>query len=42
MITSQPYIPELIRTMEAQGVLPLPVFINGVEAHTLVSFTDQQ
>ena len=39
VITSQPYIPELIRTMEAQGVLPLPIFINGVEAHTLVRCT---
>ena len=39
VITAQPYIPELIRTLESQGVLPLPIFINGVEAHTLVSLT---
>lgn len=36
VITKQGYIPQLIRTMEEQGVLPVPVFINGVEAHTVV------
>ena len=36
VITNQGYIPQLIRTMEEQGVLPVPIFINGVEAHTVV------
>lgn len=36
VITEQQYIPQLIRELEAQGLLPLPVFINGVEAHTVV------
>ena len=40
VITGQGYIPQLIRTMEEQGVLPVPIFINGVEAHTVVSFWD--
>jgi len=36
VLTEQPYILQLITMMEAQGVLPVPVFINGVEAHTIV------
>ena len=36
VITEQPYIGQLIRCLEGQGVLPLPIFINGVEAHTIV------
>lgn len=36
VITEQPYIAQLVRQMEAEGVLPVPVFINGVEAHTVV------
>ena len=36
VITNQAYIPQLIRTMEEEGVLPIPIFINGVEAHTVV------
>lgn len=36
VITAQPYIADLIRTMEAEGVRPLPIFINGIEAHTVV------
>ena len=36
MITEQPYIAQLIETMEAEGLRPLPIFINGVEAHTVV------
>ena len=36
VITAQPYIGDLIRTMEAQGVRPIPIFINGIEAHTVV------
>ncbi|KAK9800208.1 hypothetical protein WJX73_009512, partial [Symbiochloris irregularis] len=44
VITKQGYIPQLIRTMEEQGVLPVPIFINGVEAHTVVrdQLTSQQ
>lgn len=37
VITRQPYLTGLIRTMEAQGVTPVPIFINGIEAHTVVS-----
>lgn len=37
VITEQLYIGQLISTMEAQGVRPLPIFINGIEAHTVVS-----
>lgn len=36
VITEQKYIPDLIEMMEAQGVIPIPIFINGVEAHTIV------
>ncbi|GLC75961.1 Magnesium chelatase [Pleodorina starrii] len=36
VITEQPYIGQLISQLEAEGLLPLPVFINGVEAHTVV------
>lgn len=36
VITEQRYINDLIRIMEGQGVLPIPIFINGVEAHTIV------
>jgi magnesium chelatase subunit H len=36
VITEQKYIPDLITMMEAQGILPIPIFINGVEAHTIV------
>lgn len=36
VVTEQKYIPDLISLMEAQGVLPIPIFINGVEAHTIV------
>jgi hypothetical protein len=27
----------MVSLMEAAGVIPLPIFINGVEAHTVVS-----
>ena len=40
VITAQPYIGDLIRTMEAQGVRPIPIFINGIEAHTVVRLCD--
>jgi magnesium chelatase subunit H len=36
VITHQPYIPQLIRAFEAAGLLPLPIFINGVEGHVAV------
>jgi hypothetical protein len=36
VITKQPYIGQLIEQMEAEGLRPLPIFINGVEAHTVV------
>ena len=36
VITAQPYIGQLIRAFEAAELLPLPVFINGVEAHMAV------
>lgn len=36
VITNQRYIQDLIRYFEAQGLIPIPVFINGVEAHTIV------
>jgi magnesium chelatase subunit H len=36
VITQQPYIPQLIRAFEAAGLVPLPIFINGVEGHVAV------
>lgn len=36
VITEQRYIGDLMTQMEADGVFPIPVFINGVEAHTIV------
>lgn len=36
VITAQPYIPQLIRAFEAAELVPLPVFINGVEGHMAV------
>ncbi|CAK6692435.1 cobaltochelatase subunit CobN [Synechococcus sp. CBW1107] len=36
VITDQPYIPQLIRAFEAAELVPLPVFINGVEGHMAV------
>lgn len=36
VITSQPYIPQLIRHFEQAGLIPLPIFINGVEGHVAV------
>ncbi|MEL6401350.1 MAG: cobaltochelatase subunit CobN [Cyanobacteria bacterium J06626_4] len=36
VITQQPYIPQLIRAFETAGLVPLPVFINGVEGHVVV------
>ena len=37
-LPSLQYIAQLIETMEAQGLRPLPIFINGVEAHTVVGW----
>ncbi|WP_445633222.1 magnesium chelatase subunit H [Nostoc sp. DSM 114161] len=36
VVTKQPYIPQLIRHFEAAGLIPLPIFINGVEGHVAV------
>jgi magnesium chelatase subunit H len=36
VITEQRYINDLVTILEAQGILPVPIFINGVEAHTIV------
>jgi magnesium chelatase subunit H len=36
VITAQPYVAQLIRAFEAAQLVPLPVFINGVEAHMAV------
>ncbi|MDZ8082849.1 MAG: magnesium chelatase subunit H [Nostoc sp. DcaGUA01] len=36
VVTKQPYIPQLIRRFEAAGLIPLPMFINGVEGHVAV------
>jgi magnesium chelatase subunit H len=36
VITRQPYIPQMIRQFEQAGLIPLPIFINGVEGHVAV------
>ena len=36
VITQQPYIPQLIRQFEQAQLVPLPIFINGVEGHVAV------
>ena len=36
VITRQPYINRMILCLEEQGLLPIPIFINGIEAHTIV------
>ena len=36
VITNQPYIPQLIRHFERENLIPLPIFINGVEGHVAV------
>ena len=36
VITKQPYIPQLIKYFEQEGLIPLPIFINGVEGHVAV------
>jgi len=36
VITEQRYITDLITCIEKNGIIPIPIFINGVEAHTVV------
>jgi magnesium chelatase subunit H len=36
VITDLKYIPDMLSIMEQQGIIPIPIFINGVEAHTIV------
>ncbi len=36
VITKLPYIPQLIRHFEEAGLIPLPIFLNGVEGHVAV------
>ena len=36
VITRQPYIPKLIKHFEKEELIPLPIFINGVEGHVAV------
>lgn len=36
VISELSYINDLLRILEQQGILPVPIFINGVEAHTIV------
>ena len=36
VVTKQPYIAQLIRSFEEAGLIPLPIFINGVEGHVAV------
>jgi magnesium chelatase subunit H len=36
VVTRQPYIPQLICSFEQAGLIPLPIFINGVEGHVAV------
>jgi magnesium chelatase subunit H len=36
VITKQRYIAKLIRYFEQEGLIPVPVFINGVEGHVVV------
>lgn len=36
VITKQAYIPQLICAFEQAGLVPLPIFINGVEGHVAV------
>jgi len=42
VITGLRYINDLISMMEDAGVLPIPIFINGVEAHTIVRTSDNE
>ena len=36
VISGQTYIGNMITLLQSEGIMPVPVFINGVEAHTVV------
>lgn len=36
VISKQPYINQLIRHFESENLVPMPIFINGVEGHVIV------
>ncbi|ELR99823.1 magnesium chelatase subunit H [Gloeocapsa sp. PCC 73106] len=36
VITKQAYIPQLIKKFEQAGLIPVPIFLNGVESHVAV------
>lgn len=36
VISKQPYIHQLIRYFEVENLIPVPIFINGVEGHVIV------
>jgi magnesium chelatase subunit H len=36
VVTELSYISDLINLLEEDGIMPVPIFINGVEAHTIV------
>ena len=36
VVTKQPYVPQLLTLMESAKLLPIPIFINGVEGHVAV------
>ena len=36
VLSDQQYLGNLIKLMESESILPIPVYINGVEAHTVV------
>ena len=36
VITELEYLYELLTQLESEGIVPVPIFINGVEAHTIV------
>jgi magnesium chelatase subunit H len=36
VISKQPYINQLIRHFESENLVPIPIFINGVEGHVIV------
>jgi magnesium chelatase subunit H len=36
VVTQQRYVLDLIAMMEESGIIPVPIFINGVEAHAIV------
>lgn len=36
VVSKQKYIPQLIRHFEKEGLIPIPIFVNGVESHVVV------